>query len=105
VLNSAVTITHRARIVDFALKNRVPLVGSASAWAEAGALMIYAPSLTDSSRRAVAYVDKILKGANPGDLPIQQPTKFDLVVNLKTAKVIGLTIPRSVLTRANQVIE
>ena len=105
VINTALTITHRARILDFALKTRVPLVGSQNAWAEAGALMNYSPSLTDSSRRAATYVDKILKGANPADLPIQQPTKFDLVINLKTAKAIGVTIPRSVLARADRMIE
>jgi len=105
VLNTALTITHRARILDFALKNRLPLVGSQNAWAEAGALMNYAPSLTDSARQAATYVDKILKGANPADLPIQRPTKFDLVINLKTAKAIGVTIPPSVLARANRMIE
>jgi putative ABC transport system substrate-binding protein len=105
VLNTAVTITHRAPIVDFALKRRVPLVGTQSRWAQAGALMTYSPSLTDSSRRAVVYVDKILKGANPADLPIQQPTKFDLVINLKTAKAIGLTIPPSLFQRADEVIQ
>jgi len=105
VLNSAVTSTHRVRILDFALKKRVPLVSSTSEWAVVGALMIYAPSLSDSSRRAAVYVDKILKGAKPGDLPIEQPTKFELVINLKTAKALGLTIPPSLLQRADQVIE
>jgi putative ABC transport system substrate-binding protein len=105
VINTAVTTTHRARIIDFALKNRVPLVGSQSSWAADGALMIYAPSLTDSSRRAVAYVDKILKGASPADLPVEQPTTFELVINLKTAKALGLTIPPSVLAQADEVIQ
>ena len=105
VLNSALTITHRARIIDFALKNRMPLVSSTSEWARSGALLIYAPSLTDSSRRAAAYVDKILKGANPANLPIEEPTKFDLVINLKTARALRLTIPPSLLARADQVIE
>ena len=73
VLNTALTATHRARITDFALKNHVPLVSSTGEWAVAGALMTYAPSLIDSSRRAAAYVDKILKGARPADLPIEQP--------------------------------
>jgi putative ABC transport system substrate-binding protein len=105
VLNSALTSTHRARIIDFALKNRMPLVSSTGEWARSGALLIYAPSLTDSSRRAAAHVDKILKGANPRDLPVEQPTTFELMINLKTAKALGLTIPRSVLSRADQVIE
>ena len=105
VINTAVTVTHRARIISFALQNRVPLVGTQSGWAEAGALMNYASSLTDSSRRAAVYVDKILKGASPADLPIEQPTKFELVINLKTAKALGLTIPPSLLQRADHVIE
>ena len=105
VINTAVTITHRARIVEFALKNRVSLVGTQSGWAEAGALMNYASSITAACRQAAEYVDKILKGARPADLPIQQPTKFELVINLKTAKALRLTIPPSVLGRADRVIE
>ena len=105
ILNSALTATHRRQITDFALKNRVPLVSSTSEWAVSGALMIYAPNVIDSCRRAASYVDKILKGAKPADLPIEQPTKFELVINLKTAKALGLTIPRSLLARADQIIE
>jgi ABC-type uncharacterized transport system substrate-binding protein len=105
VINNAVTVTHRGRIVDFALKSHVPLVGTQTGWAEAGVLMNYASSLTDASRRAAAHVDKILKGAKPADLPVEQPTKFELVINLKTAKALGLTIPQSVLLRANEVIQ
>jgi len=105
VINTAVTITHRARIVDFALKSRVALLGSQSGWAEAGALMTYASSLTDSSRGAAVYVDKILKGTNPADLPIQQPTKFELVINRRTAKTLRLTIPQALLLKADRVIE
>jgi len=104
VFNSAVTVQHRARIIEFAMQNRLPLVSSTSTWAGAGALMIYAASSIDSSRRAAAFVDKILKGAKPADLPVEQPTKFELVINLKTAKALGLTIPQTLLQRADQVI-
>jgi ABC-type uncharacterized transport system substrate-binding protein len=105
VVNSALTATHRSRIIDSALKARIPVVSSTAEWAVAGALIIYAPSVIESCRRAAAYVDKILKGAKAGDLPIEQPTKFELVINLKTAKALGLTIPPSLLARADQVIE
>jgi putative ABC transport system substrate-binding protein len=105
VINTAVTVAYRARIVDFALKNRVSLVGTQRSWAEAGALMDYSSSVIDACRRAAVFVDKILKGAKPADLPVEQPTKFELVINLKTAKALGLTIPQSVLLRADQVIE
>jgi putative tryptophan/tyrosine transport system substrate-binding protein len=105
IINTAVTVTLRARIVDFALKNRVSLVGNQKSWAEAGALMDYSSSVTDATRRSAVFVDKILRGAKPADLPVEQPTKFELVINLKTAKAIGLTIPQSLLGRADQVIE
>ena len=105
IINTAVTVTHRTRIVDFALKNRVSLVGTQSGWAKAGALMDYASSVIDASRRAAVFVDKILKGAKPADLPVEQPTKFELVINLKTAKALGLTIPPSLLARADEVIQ
>ena len=105
LMDTAVTVTYRARIVDFALKNRVSLVGTQGGWAEAGALMNYASSIADASRRAAAYVDKILKGAKPADLPVEQPTKFELVINLKTAKALGLTIPKTILLQADRVIE
>jgi ABC-type uncharacterized transport system substrate-binding protein len=105
VINSAVTVTHRAGIIDFALKNRAPLVGTQAGWATAGALMDYSASLTDAARRAAVYVDKILNGATPGDLPIQRPTTFDLVINKQTAQALRLTIPQTVLLQADRVIE
>ena len=96
----------RAQVADFALKNRLPTIyGSTAAFAEAGGLAVYGPNDTEYYRHAAGYVDKILKGAKPADLPVEQPTKFELVINLKTAKALGLTIPPSLLGRADQVIE
>jgi putative ABC transport system substrate-binding protein len=89
--------------VDFALKSGLPSVGGRG-YVEAGGLMSYGADLADGYRRIAFYVDKILKGANPADLPVEQPTKFELVINLKTAKQIGLTIPQKVLARADKVI-
>ena len=105
VVQDPAFIPHRARLVDLAAKNRLPSIFTQREDAEAGGLMSYGPSLSDLYRRAGTYVDKILKGANPGDLPVEQPTKFELVINLKTAKALGLTIPPSLLQRADQVIE
>ena len=98
-------IPRRARLADLAVKNRLPSIFTQREDAEAGALMSYGPSLSDLWRRGATYVDKILKGAKPADLPVEQPTKFELVINLKTAKALGLTIPPSLLARADQVIE
>jgi len=92
-------------IVGLATRMRVPIVSSNAVSGESSALMSYGASVPDNFRRAAAYVDKILKGANPGDLPIEQPVKFELVLNLKTAKALGLKIPQSILLRADRVIE
>jgi ABC-type uncharacterized transport system substrate-binding protein len=96
---------HRATIVGLAAKNRLPAAYGVRDFVDAGGLMSYGANVADLFRRAATYVDKILKGANPGDLPIEQPTTFELIVNLKTARVLGLTIPQSLLQRADQVIE
>jgi putative ABC transport system substrate-binding protein len=105
VLPGTMLNTERRRLVDLAAKNRLPTVYPWRESVDAGGLMSYGPNLADLFRRAATYVDKILKGAKPADLPVEQPTKFELVVNLKTAKVLALTIPQSVLGRADQVIE
>jgi putative tryptophan/tyrosine transport system substrate-binding protein len=97
--------SNRKRIANFALTSRLPSVYSSKEDVEAGGLMSYGADLADSYRRVAIYVDKILKGANPADLPVEQPTKFDLVINLKTAKQIGVTIPQSMLYRADKVIK
>ena len=93
------------RIVEFTTRSRLPALFPDREFAEAGGLLAYGPSLAANFRRAVAYVDKILKGAKPADLPVEQPTKFELVINLKTARTLGLTIPQSMLLRADQLIE
>jgi len=104
VLQSAFMNTHRTRIVKLAAQKRLPTIFAERTHVESGGLMSYAPSLFDLQRRSARYVAKILKGAKPADLPVEQPTKFELVINLKTAKQIGLTIPPNVLARADKVI-
>jgi putative tryptophan/tyrosine transport system substrate-binding protein len=96
---------HQKQILALALKSRLPTISGPREFVEAGGLVAYGPNFPDLFRRSAAYVDKILKGAKPADLPIEQPTKFDLVVNLKTAKALGLTVPRTVILQADQVIE
>jgi putative ABC transport system substrate-binding protein len=105
VVTDPAFIPHRARLVDLATKNRLPSIFTQREDAEAGGLMSYGPRLSDLHRRGAIYVDKILKGAKPADLPVEEPVKFELVINLKTAKALGLTIPPSLLLRADQVIE
>jgi ABC-type uncharacterized transport system substrate-binding protein len=105
VWSTPMFFSERRRLVDLAAKNRLPAVHPWREFVDAGGLMSYGPDLADMFRRAATYVDRILKGAKPGDLPVEQPTKFELVINLKTAKALGLTIPPSLLQRSDQVIE
>ena len=104
VIEDAVLLQHRTRILDLAAKLRLPVASSYREFAEAGGLLSYAPNLPDQFHRAATYVDKILKGTKPADLPVEQPMKFELIINLKTAKQIGLTIPPDVLARADRMI-
>jgi len=104
VLQSAVLVSHRTQLADLAVKSRLPAIYYRSQFVEAGGLMAYSVSSTDLDRRAATYVDKILKGSKPADLPVEQPTKFELIINLNVAKQICLTIPPNVLARADKVI-
>jgi putative tryptophan/tyrosine transport system substrate-binding protein len=105
ILGGGMTYMSRQQIADLAVQHRLPGIHLLREYAEAGLLLTYGPSSVAQYRRAATYVDKILGGAKPGDLPVERPTKFELVINLKTAKALGLTIPPSLLQRADQVIE
>jgi putative ABC transport system substrate-binding protein len=105
VTAGALTISHRQPIIAFAARHKLPAVYPASFHVTAGGLISYGPDVIDQFRRAAGYVDRILKGEKPADLPVQAPTKYELVINLKTAKALGLDIPQSVLARADEVIE
>jgi putative ABC transport system substrate-binding protein len=104
IFSGSFTNPHRRELLDLAAKIRIPTMCGNPEWSEAGGLIAYGHDRRDQWRRAVIYVDKILKGTKPADLPVQQPTKFELVINLKTAKQLGVTVPPNVLARANKVI-
>ena len=105
VIADPMFFSERQRISDLAITHRLPSIHGPSEYVEAGGLLSYGPNYPDLFRRAAIYVDKIVKGAKPGDLPIEQPTKFELVISMKTARALGLTIPQSVLLRAGRLIE
>jgi putative ABC transport system substrate-binding protein len=105
VVNDSIFVQQRRQIAELARKHRLPSISASPQYAEAGGLMSYGYNPVDSLRRAATYVDKILKGAKPSDLPVEQPTKFELFINRKTVKALGLTIPRSLLISADKVIE
>jgi len=105
VMGSTMIIDGRRRLVDLAAKHRLPAMYTWRWFPDVGGLMAYGPNVADIFRRTASYVDKILKGAKPADLPVEQPTKFELVINLKTARALGLTIPPALLGRADEVIQ
>jgi putative tryptophan/tyrosine transport system substrate-binding protein len=104
-LSDPFTTSQRARIVEFAAEHRLPAIYESSDFVDVGGLMSFGPNISDLYRRSAVYVDKILKGTKPGDLPIEQPTKFELVLNMKAAKALGISFPASVLLRADKLIE
>jgi putative ABC transport system substrate-binding protein len=105
VVSSRLTLQNLGRIVNFAAENRLPLAGGFGAWAKQHGLLSYGPNVDDMTRRAVAYIDRILKGTKPADLPVQQPTRFELVINLRTARALGLDVPLQLQQLADEVIE
>jgi putative ABC transport system substrate-binding protein len=105
VANDTTLLVNRAKVAELALKSQLPTMNYYRDMVEEGGLMAYAVNMSDFIARAAAYVDKILKGAKPADLSVEQPTKFELIINMKTAKTLGLTIPQSVLARADEVIQ
>ncbi len=104
-LDNGLLSVHRAELAGLATRSRLPMMSGGRVYADAGGLLSYGPDALDEYRRAATFVDKILKGAKPADLPVEQPTKFDFVVNLKTAQALGLTIPQSVLAQATEIIQ
>jgi putative ABC transport system substrate-binding protein len=105
LLADPLTLSQRLRIVEYAAEQKLPAMYELSQFVDAGGLMSYGPNVDDIVRRSATYVDRILKGAKPADLPIEQPAKFELVINLKTANALGVTIPQSVLLQADRVVE
>ena len=105
VIGDPLLSSHRRKIIDLAAKSRLPAIYASGVWADDGGLMAYGTNFEDLNHRAATYVDKILKGANPADLPVEQPTKFELVVNMRTAKALGLVVPQTLLLRADRLVE
>jgi putative ABC transport system substrate-binding protein len=105
VVTSRLTILRQSQILDFAAKNKIPIATGFGGWVQNGALLSYGPDIDEIARKSVSHVDKILKGAKPADIPIEQPTRFELIVSLKTARALNLTVPQSLLARADRVIE
>jgi putative ABC transport system substrate-binding protein len=105
VLSDSATISHRSQISAAAMKYRLPTIFANRDYLKAGGLMSYGPNLADNFRNAAGYVSRILKGANPAEMPVEQPTKFELVINLETAKALGLTLPPTLLLRADEILQ